>query len=79
MSKVFRPDGWVNPHSNMGQRTNNHRKYDAYEDGASAMLKVIIYQIKALENPYETVTQQGIDQYAAYEHFRLDILKSLEG
>lgn len=46
MNSQWRPNGWKNPHSNMGQRTNNHRKYDAYEAGASAMIVAIVAQIK---------------------------------
>ena len=39
---MWRNKEWKNPHSCLGQRTKNHRKYDAYEAGADAILKELI-------------------------------------
>ena len=37
----WRPDNWKNPHSVLGQRTKNHRKYDVFEAGADAIVRAL--------------------------------------
>jgi hypothetical protein len=42
MTNKWRPEGWKNPHSNLGIRTKNHKKFDAFESGADAMLEALM-------------------------------------
>ena len=50
----WRPKDWINPHSCLGSRTKNHKKYDAYENGADAILKAMFKLAK--DSPTGTFT-----------------------
>jgi len=50
----WRPEGWINPHISLVTMKPINHEWDAYEDGADAMLKAVCEEVRDLNalNPY---------------------------